>query len=169
MQIPFRNMSAWIFIQILRMNESSRLWNCPSVRSDLLQIGLFWMKINLWISNSMLMTVESKGQGFIRKQETSSTNRLVVTDNKFLNQWLYVNLMTVKSKGQGSTSFGRQSRQGPLVFSGEFPYHIDTSRPDIAASMRHKTSLPLWLNYIHTYMHSMDPYVCLKDSRIWNK
>jgi len=36
--------------------------------------------------------------------------------------------MTVKSKGQGSTSFGHQSRQGPVVFSGEFPYHTDTSR-----------------------------------------
>ena len=44
LQIPFHKMSASIFIQNLRLNESSRLWNCSSVhrkQSDLLQIGLF--------------------------------------------------------------------------------------------------------------------------------
>ena len=40
---------------------------------------------------------------FIRTQETvrSSTNRLVLSDDKFLNQSFYVNLMTVETKGQG--------------------------------------------------------------------
>jgi len=64
--------------------------------------------------------------------------------------------MTVESKGQGSTSFGHKSRQGPLVFSGEFPYHIDTSRRTHRSEYEAQNFSHCHCDliaYVHTYIH----------------
>jgi hypothetical protein len=72
--------------------------------------------------------------------------------------------MTVKSKGQGSTCFGPQSRQGPLVFLGEFSYHIDTGTHRSEYEAQNITATVIsFITYVHKYMHTYIPWIRLSQ------